>query len=241
MVALENDWLLRFFEGRARRQIARHIADPALRQAVTPNYRMGCKRILLSDDYYQALVRPNVEVITERIAAIRPHAIVTAAGSEHPIDALIFGTGFDFIDSLRNLPVTGRNGIALRTAWRDAIGAYHGMSVAGFPNFFMLLGPNTFLGHNSVIMMIEAQADYVIDCLKQMGEKGLRIVDVRADSQNRFDQWLQSRLTGSVWQAGGCRSWYQDDAGRNVALWPGFIASYRQGIRQMTLSDYNVM
>lgn len=241
MVALGNDWLLRFFENRARRQVARHIADPVLRKAVTPNYRMGCKRILLSDDYYQALVRPNVNVVTERITAILPQAVVTADGLERPIDALIFGTGFDFIDSLRNLPVTGRNGIALQTAWQSAIGAYHGITVTGFPNFFMLLGPNTFLGHNSVIMMIEAQAGYVIDCLKQMQENGLRVMDVRPESQLRFDRWLQSRLKGSVWQAGGCRSWYQDDAGRNVALWPGFIANYRRGIRRMSLSDYNVV
>jgi cation diffusion facilitator CzcD-associated flavoprotein CzcO len=240
MVALSNDWLLRLFESRARHQIARYIADPVLRRAVTPDYRMGCKRILLSDDYYQALVRPNVEVVTKSITGIQPRAIVTADGAARKIDVLIFGTGFDFIDSLRNLPVTGRNGITLRTAWRDGIGAYYGIAVTGFPNFFMMLGPNTFLGHNSVIMMIEAQADYVLDCLKQMKQRGLRIIDLRADSQLRFDQWLQSRLQGSIWQAGGCRSWYQDDAGRNVALWPGFIANYRQGIRRMALSDYNV-
>ena len=114
--------------------------------------------------------------------------------------------------------MTGRNGIALQTAWQSAIGAYHEITVTGFPNFFMLLGPNTFLGHNSVIMMIEAQADYVIDCLRQMQENGLRVMDVRPEAQLRFDRWLQSRLKGSVWQTGGCRSWYQDDAGRNVAL-----------------------
>jgi cation diffusion facilitator CzcD-associated flavoprotein CzcO len=240
MVAFSNDWILRIFEGRARRYIARHVADPGLRKAVTPDYRMGCKRILLSDDYYPALAQPNVEVVTDRIAALLPRAIVTADGSERPIDALIYGTGFDFVDSLRNLPVTGRNGIALHAAWRQAIRSYHGITVSGFPNFFMLMGPNTFLGHNSVIMMIEAQADYVIDCLKQMRNRGLRVIDVRADSQLRFDQWLQSHLTGSIWQSGGCRSWYQDGAGRNVALWPGFISRYRQGIRRMSLSDYNV-
>ncbi len=240
MLALDNDWLLRFFEGRARRQIARLISDPVLRKVVTPNYRMGCKRILLSDDYYQALVQPNVKVVSERITALLPNAIITADGAERAIDALIFGTGFDFVDSLRNLQVTGRNGITLRAAWHDAIRAYHGITIAGFPNFFMMLGPNTFLGHNSVIMMIEAQADYIIDCLKQMAEKGLRVIEVREDAQLKFDEWLQSRLKGSIWQVGGCRSWYQDVSGRNVALWPGFISNYQRGVRRMLLSDYNV-
>jgi cation diffusion facilitator CzcD-associated flavoprotein CzcO len=240
MIALGNDWVLRFFEARARRYIARSIPDSKLREAVTPNYRMGCKRILLSDDYYPALARSNVEVVTDRITAVRPHGIVVADGTEHSVEAIIFGTGFDFVDSLRNLPVSGRNGIPLRTAWRDAIQAYYGIAVHGFPNFFMLLGPNTFLGHNSVVLMIEAQAGYIIDCLMPMRKAGLSAVDVRVETQSSFDGWLQAYLKGAVWRTAGCRSWYQDDSGRNVALWPGFTFNYRQRIRDMALSDYDV-
>ncbi len=223
----------------ALRHLHRHVNDPQLREALTPNYAIGCKRILISSDFYPALTQPNVELVTEQITEIREHSVVTADGAEHPADVLIFGTGFKITELARGVHIAGRGGVTLEETWRERMGAYLGITVSGFPNLFFLLGPNTGLGHNSVVLMIEAQVRYILKCLKLMRRRKKRAVDVRAESFSRFRSELASRLRSTVWQSGGCRSWYQDSrTGENIAIWPGTVVSYLRATRRVKSGDF---
>jgi len=236
-----NRRMLGKIEQIARNHLIRQIRDPALRSQLTPHYQIGCKRILISDDYYPTLTRPNVELVTEGIVEVVTDAILTRDGIKRPIDVLIFGTGFEVAEVLRTLPVFGRNGRALREVWHDRVKSYYGICVNGFPNFFMLLGPNTGLGHNSVVIMIEAQARYIISCLVQMRRQRLKAIDVKPEVQEQFFDRIQERLKPTVWQSGGCRSWYQDRSGHNVAIWPGLTANYRWQTRRAKLADFGTV
>jgi cation diffusion facilitator CzcD-associated flavoprotein CzcO len=228
----------RIGEFTARRHLRGAIADPALRAKLSPRYRLGCKRVLVSDDYYPALARSNVAVETGAIRAITPRGVVTADGTEHALDVLVYATGFDLAGSVAQLPVTGRGGLTLARAWEGGIGAHRGITLAGFPNWFFLLGPNTGLGHNSVVLMIEAQAAYVLACLERLVRAPGTALEPAPQAQARFLAELHADLAGSVWQRGGCASWYQDESGRNVALWPGTVASYRRAVRAPLWDEY---
>ncbi len=219
----------------AMRYIERQVTDPELRARVTPDYTIGCKRILLSDDYYPALQRPNVDLITERITELTETGVVTADGVTHPADVIIYGTGFKVIGALAGLNVTGRDGRVL-----EGTEAYHGVTADGFPNFFMLLGPNTGLGHTSVVFMIESQIRHVMSCLKMLARDKADTIEVSASVQRRFNRRLQQRLARTVWNAGGCRSWYLDDDGVNRAIWPGFSAEYWARTRRARRGAYLV-
>jgi cation diffusion facilitator CzcD-associated flavoprotein CzcO len=232
-----NPRLMRGIERLARRNIRKHIADPKLRRALTPNYVIGCKRILISNDYYPALNRPNVELVTSPIERVREHGVVTADGREHEVDAIIFGTGFHVIDALANQKIVGSNGLKLQDAWADGPQAYHGITVSGFPNLFLLVGPNTGLGHNSIVFMIETQVRHVLHCLSALDRA--RTINVRESAQRRFNERVQSKLSSTVWQT-GCRSWYLDEDGRNRTIWPGFTFSYWWRTRRPKMSDYEV-
>ena len=232
--------LTAFAEMIARRHLAKAVPDTALRAKLTPAYRLGCKRVLVSDDYYPALMRPDVSLEVEPIVRVEPDGIVTEDGVRHPLDVLIFGTGFEVAASFARFAVTGRGGRTLGQAWRDGAEAFQGVSVSGFPNLFLLMGPNTGLGHNSVVTMIEAQVSHVLDCLLVLREGGARTIEVRAEAQARFLEGVRTRLADSIWQTGGCVSWYQDERGRNTTLWPGTVVSYRRGARRVDLADYRL-
>ena len=221
----------------ARKHIARSISDPVLRERVTPDYLIGCKRILISNDYYPALERANVELVTEGIAEVRAHSIVTADGKERPVDALIFGTGFRATDLLTPVRIVGRSGLDLNDAWRDGFEAYFGITITRFPNLFMLVGPNTGLGHNSIIFMIEAQVHYVMKCLELLRERGASAMDLRPEVQAQFNHDLQEQMKRTVW-ASGCKSWYLDERGKNTTLWPGFSFKYWLKTRKVMAGDY---
>jgi cation diffusion facilitator CzcD-associated flavoprotein CzcO len=194
---------------------------------------------LISNDYYPALMRPNVELVTDGISEVREHSIVTADGKERPADVIIFGTGFLATDILRGARIVGRAGLDIHEAWRERVRAFLGVTVSGFPNFFMLLGPNTGLGHNSVVLMIEAQVRYVMSALKLMRRRGKKVMDLHAASQQRFVELLKQRLAGTVWQSGGCRSWYQDqNTGENPTIWPGSVVEYIRRTRKVSAADY---
>ena len=238
LALVNNSKAIRIGEQVAKRHIAKAIKDPELRAKVTPDYRMGCKRVLLANDYYPALARPNVEVATDGIAEVRAHSIVGNDGVERPVDAIIYGTGFDVTDSLSRLPIKGRGGVMIRDAWKDGVRGYYGITVSGFPNFFMLLGPNTGLGHNSQIVMIEGQINYVLSALAKMKAKKLRALDLKPQVLDAHDRAVQEKLQASVWQKGGCVSWYQDAKGRNVTLWPGFTFDYVAKTRDVKLDEY---
>ena len=232
-----NPRLMKLVEREARGHIRRQIADPALRAKVTPDYTIGCKRILISDDFYPAISRANVDVITEGIREVRANSIVAADGSEREVDAIIFGTGFKAQDPMPRGAVFGRGGKDIVEVWKDGAEAYKGTTQAGFPNFYMLMGPNTGLGHNSMVYMIESQIQYVMDALKTMRRERLRSLEVRADVQARYNVGLQEKLGKAVWQS-GCRSWYINEAGKNTTLWPGFTFKYREQVRRIDLVDY---
>lgn len=237
-----NPRYMKAVEKLARHHISTSISDDDLRRKVTPDYTPGCKRLLISNDYYDyypALARPNVELVTEPIVEIREHGVVTADGNERPVDALIYGTGFRATDLLTPLRLIGRNGIDLNDAWRHGLEAYCGITVSEYPNLFLLVGPNTGLGHNSIIFVIEAQVKYVMKCLELMRERGAVAMEVRADVQARFNRELQEKMKRTVW-ASGCKSWYQDERGRNTTLWPGSSWQYWLRTRNVAPAEYKL-
>ncbi|MFI5095493.1 MAG: flavin-containing monooxygenase [Candidatus Acidiferrales bacterium] len=233
----------RFVRGKATEIATRHlnraIKDPRLRAALTPNYELGCKRVLVSDDFYPTLTRPNVELVSDGIREVCAHSIVTSDGIERAIDALIFGTGFRATEPLIGTRIVGRAGVEIHDAWRERMNAHYGITVSGFPNFFVLLGPNTGLGHNSIILMTEAQVRYVMSCLKLMKRKRKKVIEVREETQKQFVEVVHHRLQGTVWQSGGCKSWYQDArTGENTTLWPGSVVEYIRRTRSASPADY---
>jgi len=234
-----NPKLMTMVEGVARGHIKRHIKDPALRAKVTPDYTIGCKRILISNDYYPALAQANVDVITDDIVEVRANSVVDSAGNERAVDAIIYGTGFKAQDPMPRGTVFGTGGVDLLDAWKTGPEAYLGLSVAGFPNFFMLVGPNTGLGHNSMVFMIESQVAYVMDALKTMRKQKLRAVDVKPDAQVTFNKSIQGQLSKTVWTS-GCKSWYVDANGKNTTLWPGFTFIYRGKTRRFPATAYRL-
>jgi len=222
-----------------RTALEKAISDPEERQMLTPDYRIGCKRILSSNDWYPALARDNVTVIPHGVASIDSDRIIAADGRETQADILIWGTGFHVTDMVERLDITGADGLTLRDAWADGMQANLGTAIAGFPNFFILLGPHTGLGHNSVVLMIEAQVRHIGRVLDQMSRNGHSVITPDAAKQAAFTQEMRDRHVDSVWQAGGCTSWYQDTAGRNTTLWPGTVSEYEKRMAQSGLEQYH--
>ena len=222
----------------AERHMRSQVADPELREKITPSYSMGCKRILLSNTYLPALDRDNVEVVTEKIVEITPHAVVTVDGVRHGTDVIIAGTGF----AIRDLPIShrihGRDGESLADHWGGTMFAHNGTMVDGFPNAFVLLGPNTGLGHNSVVFMIESQINLVMDALRHMWTHGVGAVEPTRAAQDAFVAEMQRRTEGTVWVDGGCSSWYLDANGENSALWPTFTMPFRRRTRHFRPEEY---
>jgi cation diffusion facilitator CzcD-associated flavoprotein CzcO len=224
----------------ARKHLESQVKDPVLRDKLTPRYRMGCKRVLISDNYYPALQQPNVDVVTDAIAEVKPHSIVTADGTEREIDALILGTGFYVTDMPVANYVRGHDGRTMAELWKGSPQAYVGTTVSGFPNMFFLVGPNTGLGHNSIVFMIESQLNYLAECIQHMRRTGSDVFEVREDVQRAFNERIQRRLQGTVWNTGGCASWYLDENGKNTTIWPGFTWPFRQETRHFDPADYEL-
>ena len=221
-----------------RRHMEKHIKDNDLRQFLTPGYRIGCKRIMVSDDWYPALARPNVRVIPAAAARLEPGRVIAADGREAEADVVIHGTGFHVTDSFARLDVQGEGGRRLSDAWAAGLRAHLGTAVAGFPNLFFLLGPHTGLGHNSVVLMIEAQAAHVGRLLAEMRARGIPALAPRPEAEDAFEAEMDRRLSRMVWQTGGCGSWYQDATGRASALWPGTVDEYARRMAAAGIADY---
>lgn len=219
-----------------RRMLARDVADPLLRARLTPDYPIGCKRVLLSDDYLASFGHPALRLVTEPIRRIVPRGVETRDGELHEVDLIVYGTGFAATEFLAPMAIEGRAGTDLNRAWREGAQAYLGVSMPQFPNFFMLYGPNTNLGHNSIIYMLESQVVHVMRCLAALRRTGSTIVEVEPGAHRRFNTRLRARLDRTVWN--GCDSWYLDRHGRNSANWPGFSFSYRWLARRAGLSAY---
>ena len=213
----------------ARANIRKGISDPELRKRVTPTFEIGCKRILISNDWYPALERGGVDLITEGIAKVTPTSIVTRDGVEREIDVLINATGFHATDLPIAHHITGKNGETLAEQWsREGMTAYKGATTHGFPNMFFIVGPNTGLGHSSMVYMIESQIAYALDALAKMRADNLRSVEPTPSAQKAWNEDLQKRMRRTVWHTGSCSSWYLDSHGRNVTLWPRTTFKFRQ-------------
>jgi cation diffusion facilitator CzcD-associated flavoprotein CzcO len=231
--------LLRILQKQAKRTIARHIKDPQLQATLTPDYRMGCKRILLMNSYYPTLARPNVKVCADGIREIRARSIVGNDGVERPVDAIIFGTGFDVEHALGQVAIRGGGGRDLRDVAEGGLEAYKGCAIAGFPNFFMITGPNTGLGHNSMIYMIESGVNYILKAIQYIRRQKVHSMDVKPEVMKDYNIKLQSRFAGTVWSS-GCKSWYLSSSGKNSTLWPGFTFEYRRLTRDFDDVNYRI-
>jgi cation diffusion facilitator CzcD-associated flavoprotein CzcO len=240
VIAFQHPALMRRIVSReCRRHMERSIGDPALRARLWPSYQPGCKRILLSNDFYPALAQPNVEVLADEIAEVDETRVTLAGGRSLEVDAILYGTGFAVHDYLGGMRITGRGGVRLADRWRAGAEAYLGTTIAGFPNLFTLMGPNTGLGHNSMVVMIEGQARYAMQALRLLHGGGVASIECRQERQDAFNAWLRRRNAATVW-ATGCRSWYLDERGRNTTLWPGLATAFRARTLGLRLSDYVV-
>jgi cation diffusion facilitator CzcD-associated flavoprotein CzcO len=218
----------------------RQVKDPELRRKLTPDYRIGCKRILPTDEWYPALAQPNVEVIAGGLTEVRPHSVVAEDGTEREVDTIIFGTGFHVTDVPIADRVRGRDGRSLTETWNGSMQAYKGTTVAGYPNLFFLVGPNTGLGHTSIVFMIESQVAYVLDALKTMRRRGARTLEVREEAQIAYNAELDRMTDDTVWVTGGCTSYYIDRNGHNSALWPTYTWPFRRQLREFDTVAYTL-
>lgn len=221
--------------------IARGIQDPELRRKVTPDYEIGCKRILISNRYYPALDADHVDLVTDPIAKVTGDAIVTADGVERPVDVLIVATGFHTTDQPIASRIIGRTGRTLAETWAESGQvAYKGTTVHGFPNLFEIIGPNTGLGHSSMVFIIESQVAYIRDAIRTMNDHAYATVEPHLDEQNRWNEDLQRRMQRTVWNTGGCASWYLDSEGRNTTLWPRTTFAFRNLLSRFDVSAHEV-
>ncbi|MFD7817983.1 flavin-containing monooxygenase [Streptomyces sp. NPDC059785] len=226
----------------AKRNIARAIKDPALRAKLTPDYRIGCKRILLSNAYYPALAQPNVDVVASGLDRIEGSTLVGADGSTAEADVIVFGTGFHVTDMPIAERVVGADGRTLAEVWRSGMKSLRGATAAGFPNWMTIIGPNTGLGNSSMILMIESQLNYLADYVRQLDVLGGRVaLDARPAAVDAWNAKVQKRMERTVWSTGGCTSWYLDPSGRNTTIWPGTTTEFRGATRRVDLGEYEVV
>ncbi|GAA1457015.1 flavin-containing monooxygenase [Williamsia maris] len=238
LAAFRHPRLMAIGEKEGREHLAHAVSDPALRAKLTPDYRMGCKRILISDSYYPALAQPNVDVQTTGIDRATAHGLVDTAGVTHEVDAIIFGTGFHTSRLPLTDAVTGPQGYTLSEDWGESPRAYMGTSVAGFPNLYLMHGPNIGLGHTSVIMMFESQLRYIDAAMRLSAERDAATVEPTDAAQRDFAREVDGLTDGTVWTSGGCTSWYLDPTGRNSNLWPSGVVGYRRRATAFRSEDH---
>lgn len=238
---IKRPGILKFASKLSLRFLKQSVPDEKLREKLTPNYVMGCKRVLISNDYYPALTRNNVEVITDGIQQINETGVLTKDGVQRNVDTIIIATGFQAAEEVSRFAVKGRNGIDLNEAWREGAEAYLGTTVSGFPNMFLVVGPNTGLGHSSMILMIEAQVNLIMESLKALKQKQAKFIDLKRDVQQEYNRDIQEKLSHTVWQNGGCVSWYQMKNGKNVTLWPGFTFTFMKRTKKFEEEKYEIV
>lgn len=228
MLGFRNPRAMRLVELGARLHLRQQVRDRALRKKLTPSFRIGCKRILLSNEYLPALTQPNVEVVTTGVREVRARSIVTSDGQEHEVDTIIFGTGFHVTDVPFASHVHRRDGRSLNEVWQGSPSALLGTTIAGFPNLFFLLGPGTGLGHTSVLLMLESQLELVLEALRHLRARGFDLIEPRPEIQARYTEQLERDAEGTVWLSGGCASWYLDANGKLTSLWPRTTIAFRK-------------
>ena len=236
---IKNQRIMGGAEKIAAAHMRKQVSDRELRRKLTPEFRLGCKRVLISNAWYPALTRPNVELVTDAITEVRGNTIVLADGSEREVDTIILGTGFHVTDPPTARLVRGRGGRSLAETASDGVQAYLGTAIGGLPNYFKLIGPNTGLGHNSMVFMIESQLAYVMDALRVMDEQQISSFEVTQEAMTAYNAQIQSKLPGTVWMS-GCASWYLDAAGRNTTIWPDFTWRFRRRTRHFDTAPYTL-
>jgi cation diffusion facilitator CzcD-associated flavoprotein CzcO len=224
----------------AKNNLEEHIKDPELRRKLTPNYPIGCKRILVSDNYYQAMAKPNLSLVTDPIDSIETEGVKTSGGEVLPADVLIFGTGFETTEIMAPVNFVGRDGISLKEAWCEGAEAYRGVCTAGFPNLFMLYGPNTNLGSNSIIFMVEQQVNYIVKCISKLFKHQLKAMEVNSDVLRAYNEKMQGDMAHTVW-VGQCDSWYKNAAGKVTNNWPNSATNYFFHMREPDFSDFDLV
>lgn len=237
LAVIWNSPLTRLAERISRAHLRRQVSDPWLRRQLTPDFTIGCKRVLISNDYYPALQKDNCKLITWPIDRISPEGIRTAEGIEHQFDCIVFATGFDVGHSGAPFPITGRDGRQLNDEWRKGAQAYKSINVAGYPNLFLTFGPNSGPGHNSALVYMEAQLDYAVKGIRTILDEGLRGLDVKPGAQREHNQALQKRLAKTNWNS-GCQSWYLTEDGYNATMYPGFATQYARQMAELATEDY---
>lgn len=230
--------MMKMVERSALKTIASIVKDENLLKKITPPYTLGCKRVLLSNDYYKTLLKKNVTLITEGIKEFNADGVVTNDGVQQNLDAIILATGFKAAEDSIPYDVIGKDRVSLKTSWKNGAEAFLGTSVSGFPNFFFIVGPNTGLGHSSRIIMIEAQVSYIISAIAYMQKEKIETLDVKESKQLEYNSKLQTKMQKTVWQSGGCKSWYQTKEGKNVTLWPGFTFTFIMQTKKFNPENY---
>jgi cation diffusion facilitator CzcD-associated flavoprotein CzcO len=233
-----NRTLRRFLEKASRRLLEEHVDDPELRAKLTPDYEIGCKRVLITDDFYPALTKPNVELVASAVREVREGSLVAEDGTEREIDTIIFATGFETSKSPILSHIRGRDGRSIDEVWNGRPRFHRATTIAGFPNFFNLCSAGTGSGHGSMIWKAESQTAYLLDTLRLMRERNLSSVEVRPDAQDSYMRWVGEDLDSTVWARGGCRSWYLDDGGRPSLMWPRTMWGFRRMLRRFDAEHY---
>jgi cation diffusion facilitator CzcD-associated flavoprotein CzcO len=233
-----NHILRRFLEKMSRRLLEEHVGDPELRAKLTPDYEIGCKRVLITNDFYPALAKPNVELIASAVREVREGSLVAEDGTEREVDAIIFATGFETSSSPILSRIRGRDGRSIDEVWNGRPRFHRATTVAGFPNFFNLCSAGTGSGHGSMIWKAESQTAYVMDALRVMREQNLLSFEVRPDAQDRYMRWVDEDLDSTVWARGGCQSWYLDDGGRPSLMWPRTMWGFSRMLRHFDTEHY---
>ncbi|MDO8711301.1 NAD(P)/FAD-dependent oxidoreductase, partial [Pseudomonas sp.] len=221
---------IRMVQQHALRFLKRQVPDPELRRKLTPDFTIGCKRVIVSSTLYPALGRSNVTLHSREqgIASIDETGIVTLDGQHIDLDLIVWSTGYDATDGVISYPVTGKNGTRLKDVWAQYPRAYLGTSLPDFPNLFIVTGPNTGIGHTSALFIIESQMNYILDCIRTLKEKGLRSIEVRPEAERTYTEMIHREMERTVWKSGGCHSWYQSKSGHVIAMFPGFSFSYHR-------------
>jgi len=227
----------RIFERQSLKHLAKSVPDPAVREKLTPHFQFGCKRILISDDYWASFARENVELVTAPIEAVHASGIRTKDGRDHPVDAIVLATGFSLGLATAPFPIFGRGGRSLDDAWAGGAEAYKGMTVSGFPNWFILMGPNTGPGHTSVLVYTEVQIGYALQAIRKLLHEGVQWYDVKRSVQDAYNAGLQRRMPYTSWSS-GCNSWYLSEGGKNRSLFPGLASEYVLRARRFDPSEY---
>lgn len=242
VVPIVKPGIMKFTQKLVELFIKYEVKNPELAKKLTPDYIMGCKRILVSNKYFPTFNRHNVELVTEKIQELTEHSIITQDGKERPIDCLIYGTGFitDPRIYMKNFQCTGLDGVELNEMWKQGAESYYGICVKDFPNLFQLLGPNTLLAHNSVIFMIEAQVEYILQLMQLVDQSQSDAIMVKDQAQDAFNQQVQHMFEKTVWQF-GCVSWYQQEGGKNFALWPTYTWKYWLKTKKPNAADYRLL